>query len=65
MKITCGTLLVRGEHSDITSAETQTRLVGHIPQAEIVTVAGSGHHVPLDRPAGLAAALDAFVLANS
>ncbi len=64
MKISCPTLLVRGEHSDITSAEAHPRLRGYIPQAEIATVAGSGHHVPLDRPAGLAAALDTFVLAN-
>jgi len=65
MTIACPTLLVRGEHSDITSPEAQTRLAGYIPQAEIATIAGSDHHVPLDKPGGLAVALDDFLMAHS
>jgi esterase len=61
LKIGCPTLLVRGEHSDITEPDTHARLAGFIPQAEIATVAGSGHHVSLDKPAGLAAILDRFI----
>jgi pimeloyl-ACP methyl ester carboxylesterase len=65
MTITCPTLLVRGEHSDITSVEAQERLVGYIPQADIATVKRSGHHVSLDKPAGLAGVLDSFLLAQA
>lgn len=61
LRVSCPTLLVRGEHSDITDPETHPRLARYIPQAEIATVAGSGHHVSLDKPAGLAAILDAFI----
>ncbi|MDA0368699.1 MAG: alpha/beta hydrolase [Proteobacteria bacterium] len=65
LNVTCPALLVRGEHSDITSTDALSRLAGYLPQAQIATVAGSGHHIPLDRPAGLAAALDDFIGTSS
>ncbi len=61
MSVRCPALLVRGEHSDITSRESLERLKTYVPHARIETVADSGHHVPLDRPRGLAQALDAFI----
>ncbi len=62
LNVNCPALLVRGEHSDITSAAALQRLAGYLPLATTATVPGSGHHVPLDKPAGFAAILDLFVL---
>ncbi|HSW14161.1 MAG TPA: alpha/beta hydrolase [Solimonas sp.] len=43
------TLLVRGSHSDVVTAEGAQRLRELIPQAEIVDIAGAGHMVAGDR----------------
>lgn len=61
LTVRCPALFVRGEHSDITSADSLSRLKLYVPQARTETVAASGHHVPLDKPAGLAQALDGFI----
>jgi pimeloyl-ACP methyl ester carboxylesterase len=50
------TLVIRGEISDILSPELAERMVEAIPGARLVTVAGSGHSVPLDKPDGFLAA---------
>lgn len=44
------TLLIRGELSDILSAEVADRFVGAVPDCRLVEVEGSGHPVPLDKP---------------
>lgn len=44
------TLLIRGELSDILSAEVAQRFVGAVPDCRLIEVAGSGHPVPLDKP---------------
>ncbi|MEQ8248226.1 MAG: alpha/beta hydrolase [Alphaproteobacteria bacterium] len=62
LSVACPALLVRGEHSDITSADALERLAGYIPQATTTAVADSGHHVPLDKPAAFAKVVDHFVL---
>ncbi len=50
--IRCPTLLVRGELSDLLSIETAERMVReHRSSCELVTVMGSGHTIPLDKPA--------------
>jgi pimeloyl-ACP methyl ester carboxylesterase len=55
------TLLIRGEVSDILSAEVAARMVETIPGCRFAEVAGSGHAVPLDRPDGFLAAARAFL----
>ncbi|HEY2033214.1 MAG TPA: alpha/beta hydrolase [Rhizomicrobium sp.] len=44
------TLIVRGEISDILSAQIAERMVRTIPDAQLVTVANAGHGVPYDAP---------------
>jgi pimeloyl-ACP methyl ester carboxylesterase len=56
------TLLVRGEISDILSAETAERMVRQLPGSRLATVAGSGHTIPLDKPEELAEVVRAFLL---
>lgn len=43
-------LIVRGETSDLFSAETAERMLAMLPKAELVTVAGIGHAPVLDEP---------------
>ena len=43
-------LIVRGERSDILSAETAAKMVARVPGAKLVTVAGVGHAPTLDEP---------------
>lgn len=61
LKVRCPALFLRGEHSDVTGADSLREVVALFPQARLGTVAGSGHHVPMDKPVLLAAQLDAFV----
>ncbi len=49
------TLIVRGEHSDLLSAETATAMVARLPMASLVTVAGVGHPPTLDEAEAIAA----------
>ena len=55
-------LSIRGEHSDLLSAETVARMSEEHPQVETVTVAGEGH-APLLRYGQLLARISAFVTA--
>ena len=48
-------LFLRGEMSDILSADTHRRMAARLPGAEAVTVARVGHAPTLDEPAALAA----------
>ena len=48
-------LLLRGETSDILSAETHLRMAKHLPEAEAVTVPRVGHAPTLDEPQAVAA----------
>jgi pimeloyl-ACP methyl ester carboxylesterase len=41
--IACPTLLIRGEHSDLLTAETSEAMAARGPQAEVVVVPGVGH----------------------
>ncbi|MBX9813843.1 MAG: alpha/beta hydrolase [Proteobacteria bacterium SG_bin5] len=47
--------IVRGERSDILSAETAARMVAELPQAELTTVPRTGHAPTLDEPEAVAA----------
>lgn len=48
-------LILRGEKSDILSAETAQRMARAAPGAELVTIAGIGHAPTLDEPEAVAA----------
>jgi pimeloyl-ACP methyl ester carboxylesterase len=48
-------LVVRGERSDILSAETADKMIARMPKSELVTVAGVGHAPTLDEPEVVAA----------
>jgi pimeloyl-ACP methyl ester carboxylesterase len=48
-------LIVRGERSDILSAETAAKMIARVKGAELVTVAGVGHAPTLDEPEAVAA----------
>lgn len=43
-------LVVRGERSDILGAETAAKMIGRLPQGELVTVPGVGHAPTLEEP---------------
>jgi pimeloyl-ACP methyl ester carboxylesterase len=53
-------LLLRGENSDLLSAETAWKMKGEKPDLEIATVKGRGHVPFLDEPEAVAA-IDAFL----
>lgn len=54
-------LLIRGEISDVLPAEVATRMVETMSDCQFVEVAGSGHSVPLERPAGFLEAVRTFL----
>jgi pimeloyl-ACP methyl ester carboxylesterase len=55
--IKCPVLLLRGADSDILSQEVADRMLRDNPNTKLVTIAGSGHPIPLDKPAEFEAAL--------
>jgi pimeloyl-ACP methyl ester carboxylesterase len=61
-RVQCPCLVVRGEESHLLSAQAATRLCGEIPRAELAEIELSGHHVLLDRPEALLAAIRNFAL---
>jgi pimeloyl-ACP methyl ester carboxylesterase len=54
-------LLVRGAHSTVVSHERLAALRDLLPQMRTAEIADAHHHVMLDNPVGLAAALAAFL----
>lgn len=56
-RVQCPTLVVRGEESQLLSAEGAAALRDELERGELVEIPGAGHHVLLDRPADLLAAL--------
>lgn len=60
-RINVPTLLIRGELSDILSAEVAQRFVDTAPDCRMIEVAGSGHPVPLDKPDEFLAAVQTFL----
>lgn len=59
-KIAVDTLIVRGEHSPVMPREAMNKVVAGLPSGRGVEIAGAHHHVPLDKPAELAAAVAAW-----
>lgn len=60
-RISCPTLYVRGEHSQIVDQQTAERIVSMIPDAELVTMPGAHHHVHLDQADELLTTLIRFL----
>ena len=60
--ITCPTLVVRGEESDVFSEETAKRMIDELPAARLVVVPGAGHTVPGDQPEAFQALLREFLM---
>jgi pimeloyl-ACP methyl ester carboxylesterase len=58
--LSCPTLVVRGEESDLLSAPAAER-VANLARGRSVTVAGAGHSVPGDNPEGFYAAVAPFL----
>lgn len=54
-QVSCPTLLIRGEYSDLLSAETVSAMLSANLRAETVTMAGCGHAPSLTTPAQLQA----------
>jgi len=59
--VTCPTLVVRGERSDVVTPESAKALAEALPEGESATVAGAGHTVQGDSPRGLAEVLEDFL----
>ncbi len=55
------TLLIWGEHDQVYSLKSAERLRHMIPGAQLVTLEGSGHLLPAERPAELAAIMRQFI----
>ena len=62
--IACPTLVIRGGESEVLSDEVARRMAATFPNARLVTVEGSGHPVPLDRPAAFEQAVREFLQAG-
>ncbi len=60
-KITCPVLAIRGEHSDVFTAESATRLKQLMPDYELVTIPDAGHFVPMGKPEKCARVIVEFV----
>jgi esterase len=60
--ITCPTLLVRGELSDLLTDEMAKRMMDEQPAARLVVVPGAGHTVPGDQPAAFQSLLREFLM---
>lgn len=58
--LSCPSLVVRGEESDVLSAPAAERVAG-LARGRSVTVAGAGHSVPGDNPEGFYAAVAPFL----
>ena len=59
--ISCPTLLVRGAESDVLAADTAERMRREMKDCTLVTIAGSGHPVPMDRPVEFEAAVRSWL----
>jgi pimeloyl-ACP methyl ester carboxylesterase len=60
-KISCPVLAIRGEQSDVFTADSAERLKYLISDYELVTIPGAGHFVPMGKPEECARAITEFV----
>jgi pimeloyl-ACP methyl ester carboxylesterase len=61
--IRCPTLLLRGENSDVLSPDVAARMIAENANATLVTIPGSGHSIPLDKPVEFESAVRAWLQA--
>ena len=59
-KISVPAQIMRGEHSTVMPREVMDKVVAALPRGRGVEIDGAHHHVPLDKPAELAAAVSAW-----
>jgi len=59
-RLTCPALFVRGEHSQVMPAEPAAELAA-AAKAQLITMPGLHHHLPLENPEGIAAEVTAFL----
>lgn len=59
--VPCPTLLVRGGDSRLVAADMAERMRDEMRQADLITIEGAGHMVPLHRPAELEDAVAAWL----
>ena len=55
------TLVVAGDRDRVEPLKTAVTLLATLPRAELLVLPRCGHFVPRERPAELAAAIDAFL----
>jgi pimeloyl-ACP methyl ester carboxylesterase len=58
--ISADTLIVRGEHSPVMPREALDKIVALLPRGRGIQIDGAHHHIPLDKPAELAATVAAW-----
>ncbi len=63
--ITCPTLILRAERSSILSRRTASAMRRAIPHSILREIPGTHHHLILERPAAVAAAIRAFLTASA
>ena len=59
--VACPTLLVRGAESPFLSREAAESLAAELPRARLMELEDAGHHVHVDQPAAVLAAVQAFL----
>ncbi len=59
-KISVDAQIMRGEHSTVMPRDVMDKVVALLPRGRGVEIAGAHHHIPLDKPAELAAAVSAW-----
>ena len=60
-KITCPTLVIRGEASDILSPTIAARMLDVLPNGQLAEVPRAGHRVPLDNASGFEEVMRSFL----
>jgi 3-oxoadipate enol-lactonase len=55
------TLVIYGEEDTLTPPPAVKRVAGQIPAAALVGIAGSGHMIPVEKPAEFTSAIEAFL----
>jgi pimeloyl-ACP methyl ester carboxylesterase len=60
-RIRCPALLVKPSESALPPVDFMREMAARMGSARMVVVENSNHHVPLDNPAGLVAAMDSFL----
>ena len=64
-QIRCPTLILRGEHSSILSRQTAEAMRCALPDAELREIPGTYHHLVLERPSQIAAAIRDFLAGDT